>query len=77
MTDLNVKAVFFMAQAAARRMVEKGAGNIIMLSSVAGIQGGGLSAMYASTKGAVRRRRTRWPTRSGRAGSVSMRCTRA
>jgi NAD(P)-dependent dehydrogenase (short-subunit alcohol dehydrogenase family) len=54
MTDINIKAVFFMAQVAARRMVEKGRGNIIIMSSIAGLSGGGTSALYAMTKGAVR-----------------------
>jgi NAD(P)-dependent dehydrogenase (short-subunit alcohol dehydrogenase family) len=52
--DVNVKGVFFAAQAAARHMVPRGSGVIINLSSIAGIQGSARSAVYSATKGAVR-----------------------
>lgn len=54
MMDVNAKAVYFVAQAAARRMVEKGGGTIINLSSVAGLQGTATFALYCMSKGAVR-----------------------
>jgi NAD(P)-dependent dehydrogenase (short-subunit alcohol dehydrogenase family) len=54
MMSINVKAVFFMAQAAARRMIRKGGGRIVMLSSIAGLQAGGTAVAYSATKGAVR-----------------------
>ena len=54
MMDINVKAVYFVAQAAARRMAARGHGVIINLSSVAGLQGTGNVALYCATKGAVR-----------------------
>jgi len=52
--DINVKAAFFVAQAAAQRMVEQGAGVILNLSSVAGIQGSAGFTTYCASKGAVR-----------------------
>ncbi len=54
MMDINVKGVFFGAQAAAKRMVEAGGGRIINLSSVAGLEGSGEFVTYCGTKGAVR-----------------------
>ncbi|WP_420452927.1 SDR family NAD(P)-dependent oxidoreductase [Ilumatobacter sp.] len=51
--DVNVKGVFFAAQAAARRMVGRG-GSIINMSSVAGMQGAAGFSVYNTTKGAVR-----------------------
>ena len=53
--DINVKGVFFGAQAAAEKMLESGdGGNIINMSSVAGILGTATFAMYHTSKGAVR-----------------------
>jgi len=58
--DINVKGVFFGAQAAARRMVERGeggdngGGSIINMSSVAGLLGSGEYVTYCTSKGAVR-----------------------
>lgn len=52
--DVNVKGVFFGAQAAARRMMETGGGTIVNMSSVAGIEGGAGYVIYSTTKGAVR-----------------------
>ena len=54
MSDVNVKAVYFMSQAAARFMVPRGSGCIINLSSVAGLQGVAGFSTYCLTKGAVR-----------------------
>ena len=54
MMAVNVKGVYFGAQAAAKRMVEKGKGVIINLSSVAGLQGTGGFTTYCASKGAVR-----------------------
>ena len=54
MMDINVKGVFFGAQAAAKRMVEADGGSIINLSSVAGLEGSGEFVTYCGTKGAVR-----------------------
>jgi NAD(P)-dependent dehydrogenase (short-subunit alcohol dehydrogenase family) len=52
--SVNTRAVFFMAQAAARVMVAQGRGSIVNLSSVAGVQGAGGFATYCTTKFAVR-----------------------
>ncbi|RKD93805.1 SDR family oxidoreductase [Halopiger aswanensis] len=54
MMDINVKGVYFGAQAAAKRMVDAGGGRIINLSSVAGLEGSGDFVTYCGTKGAVR-----------------------
>lgn len=55
MFDINVKGVFFVAQAATRLMLEQGrGGSIINLSSVAGLQGSGGFTTYTASKGAVR-----------------------
>lgn len=53
--DVNVKGVFFGAQAAARSMLEAGReGSIINMSSVAGLTGSAGFASYCTSKGAVR-----------------------
>ncbi|GGL69940.1 SDR family oxidoreductase [Halocalculus aciditolerans] len=52
--DINVKGVFFGAQAAAERMLETGGGSIINMSSVAGLRGAGTFSVYNTSKGAVR-----------------------
>jgi NAD(P)-dependent dehydrogenase (short-subunit alcohol dehydrogenase family) len=52
--EINVKAVFFMAQAAAKAMAARGKGVIINLSSVAGLTGSALATTYCTSKGAVR-----------------------
>lgn len=54
MAGVNVKAVFFMAQTAARVMVPRRSGSIINLSSVAGLQGSGSFTSYCTSKFAVR-----------------------
>jgi gluconate 5-dehydrogenase len=54
MIDLNVKGVFHVMRAAARRWIEAGrAGRIINIASFAGLVADPLSAPYAATKGAV------------------------
>ncbi|WP_254547039.1 SDR family oxidoreductase [Halomarina pelagica] len=52
--DVNAKGVFFGAQAAARRMRERGSGSIVNLSSTAGLYGVGDYVAYCASKGAVR-----------------------
>jgi NAD(P)-dependent dehydrogenase (short-subunit alcohol dehydrogenase family) len=54
MIDVNVKAVFFACQAAARVMVPRGRGVILNMCSIAGMRGTGGYAHYNLTKGAVR-----------------------
>jgi NAD(P)-dependent dehydrogenase (short-subunit alcohol dehydrogenase family) len=53
--DINVKGLYFCAQAAAREMIDAGSGgSIINLSSVAGLRGISPFSIYCGTKGAVR-----------------------
>ena len=52
--DVNLKGALFSAQAAARRMVPRGRGVIVMLASIAGLRGTGGYALYNASKGAVR-----------------------
>jgi NAD(P)-dependent dehydrogenase (short-subunit alcohol dehydrogenase family) len=53
--DINVKGVFFGAQAAAKKMLEHGGGGtIINMSSVAGLRGSATFSTYHTSKGAVR-----------------------
>lgn len=54
MVAINVKGTYFGSQVAAKRMVDKGGGCIINLSSIAGLVGRGAYSLYSSTKGAVR-----------------------
>lgn len=54
MMAVNVKSVYFSTQAAAKRMIKKGGGSIINLSSIAGMRATGGYAMYCASKGAVR-----------------------
>jgi 3-oxoacyl-[acyl-carrier protein] reductase len=52
--NLNVKSAWFIAQAVAPAMIEKGAGVIVNLSSIAARNGGGPGAtIYAAAKAAV------------------------
>jgi 2-deoxy-D-gluconate 3-dehydrogenase len=52
--NLNIKAVFLLSQAAARRMVSQGkGGRIISIASMLSFQGGILVPSYASSKSAV------------------------
>ena len=53
-TNVNIRSVYFGVQAAARRMLAKGGGAIINLSSIAGLRGTGGYALYCTSKGAVR-----------------------
>lgn len=51
---LNVKSAFFAAQAVIPKMLEKGAGVIINVSSIAGRNGGALGSIhYSAAKGAM------------------------
>jgi len=48
--QVNLKAMFFLSQAAAREMVKRGKGKIIQVSSVIGFQGGLNISSYAAAK---------------------------
>lgn len=51
---LNVKSAFFAAQAVIPKMLEKGAGAIVNVTSIAGRNGGALGSIhYAAAKGAM------------------------
>ncbi|MCI0708169.1 MAG: 2-dehydro-3-deoxy-D-gluconate 5-dehydrogenase KduD [Ignavibacteriae bacterium] len=50
---VNAKAVFFLAQAAARDMIKRKSGKIINIASLLSFQGGILVPSYAASKGAV------------------------
>ena len=51
---LNLDSVFHASQIAAQRMLERGGGSIIQVSSVAGIQGAQGLSYYSAAKGGVR-----------------------
>lgn len=51
--QINLKAVFFLAQAAARVMREQGSGKIINIASMLSFQGGVFVPSYAAAKSAV------------------------
>ncbi|MCQ3930622.1 MAG: 2-deoxy-D-gluconate 3-dehydrogenase [Chloroflexi bacterium] len=51
--QINLKAVFFLSQAAARRMVPKGHGKIINIASMLSFQGGILVPSYTASKSGV------------------------
>ncbi|MHB9286737.1 SDR family oxidoreductase [Halobacteriales archaeon Cl-PHB] len=51
--DVNVKGVFFGAQVAAERMLEKGGGAIVNMASIGAIRALGSYTSYDLTKGAV------------------------
>ena len=51
--NINLKALFFVSQAAGKIMIEKGGGKIVNISSQAGIVALPLRAAYCSSKGGV------------------------
>lgn len=48
--DVNLKTVFFLSQAAARRMIPRGGGKIINIASMLSFQGGVRVASYTASK---------------------------
>jgi len=55
MMAINVKGVFFGAQAAAKKMLEAGNdGTIINMSSIVGLRGAATFSLYSASKGAIR-----------------------
>jgi 2-deoxy-D-gluconate 3-dehydrogenase len=51
--QINLKALFFLSQAAARQMMAQGGGKIINIASMLSFQGGILVPSYTATKSAV------------------------
>ena len=51
--DLNLKGLFFVAQAVGRRMLERGSGKIVNMASQAGVVGLANHAAYCASKGGV------------------------
>jgi len=51
--DTNLKSVFFLCQAAARRMIEQGKGKIINIASMLSFQGGIRVPSYTASKSGV------------------------
>jgi len=51
--DTNLKSVFFLSQAAGRRMIEKGKGRIINVASMLSFQGGVRVPSYTASKSGV------------------------
>jgi NAD(P)-dependent dehydrogenase (short-subunit alcohol dehydrogenase family) len=51
--DTNLKAAFFLSQAAGKEMIKKNGGKIIHISSQAGLVGLPLRAAYCSSKGGI------------------------
>jgi 2-deoxy-D-gluconate 3-dehydrogenase len=51
--DINLKAMFFVSQAAGKEMIKRGGGKIINISSQAGMVALPLRAAYCSSKGGV------------------------
>lgn len=51
--DLNLRSVFVLAQAAARRMLERGGGAIVLVASMMSFSGGVDVSAYAASKGGI------------------------
>jgi 2-deoxy-D-gluconate 3-dehydrogenase len=51
--DVNLKTAFFLSQAAAREMVQRGAGKVINIASMLSFQGGVRVASYAASKSGI------------------------
>lgn len=66
--NVNVKGVFFCAQAAAREMVKEGSGTIINMSSESGLEGSEGQSIYAATKNAVNSFTRSWAKELGKLG---------
>ncbi|HIX68442.1 MAG TPA: SDR family oxidoreductase [Candidatus Anaerostipes excrementavium] len=66
--DVNLKGVFFCAQAVARILTEKGEGVIINMSSESGLEGSEGQSVYAATKNAVNSLTRSWAKELGKQG---------
>lgn len=68
MMNVNLKGVFFCAQAAARQMLKTGKGVIINMSSESGFEGSEGQSVYAATKNAVNSLTRSWAKELGQKG---------
>ncbi|MGI6500510.1 MAG: SDR family oxidoreductase [Anaerostipes sp.] len=66
--NVNLKGVFFSAQAVGRVLVEKGEGVIINMSSESGLEGSEGQSVYAATKNAVNSLTRSWAKELGKQG---------
>lgn len=66
--SVNLKGVFFCAQAVGRILVEKGEGVIINMSSESGLEGSEGQSVYAATKNAVNSLTRSWAKELGKQG---------
>lgn len=66
--NVNLKGVFFCAQAAGREMVKSGKGVIINMSSESGLEGSEGQSIYAATKNAVNSFTRSWAKEFGKLG---------
>ena len=66
--NVNMKGVFFCAQAVGRILVEKGEGVIINMSSESGLEGSEGQSVYAATKNAVNSLTRSWAKELGKQG---------
>ncbi|MDQ0203949.1 SDR family oxidoreductase [Pectinatus haikarae] len=64
--NVNMKGVFFCAQAAARQMIKQGGGVIINMSSESGLEGSEGQSVYAATKNALNSLTRSWCKELGR-----------
>lgn len=66
--NVNLKGVFFCAQAVARILTKKGEGVIINMSSESGLEGSEGQSVYAATKNAVNSLTRSWAKELGKQG---------
>ena len=66
--NVNLKGVFFCAQAVGRVLTEKGEGVIINMSSESGLEGSEGQSVYAATKNAVNSLTRSWAKELGKQG---------
>lgn len=66
--NVNLKGVFFCAQAAGRVMVKQGSGVIINMSSESGLEGSEGQSVYAASKNAVNSLTRSWAKELGKKG---------
>lgn len=64
--NVNMKGVFFCAQAGVRQMVEQGGGVLINMSSESGLEGSEGQSVYAATKNAVNSLTRSWAKELGK-----------